>query len=463
MKKLNYILYVTLIYSIVQLSACKKQDQWLSKKPIKSTAVPETLADFQAIMDVSEITCKRYPTAGLMGTDNILLKAEDFDALDEVSQNLYIWKKEIWSGASSPQWRDQYMLIEYANIVLEGLKNIKNENNAYQNIKGQASFHRAAAMYNLAILFAKAYAENTAQTDLGIPVRLSADVNTLQPRATLATTFQQILTDATAAAELLDQSQPYLQRPTKAAAFALLARTYLYMGDYQHAKNSASSAITLHPALLDFNNANLVDPNADYRFPYLAKGNPEVLFYAESLQYYALWPDASSTGLVNPTLYNSYTDDDLRKTVYYELNSSGAQCRGSYTGSYSNFCGLGSNEVYLTRAECNARLNDPEAALKDLNYLLINRYKSGHFKPEKADNNSQILLKILVERNKELPFCGDIRWADLKRLNLEPAYQRTLIRSLNNLTFRLAPNDKRYVLPIPDDELNFSAITPNER
>jgi hypothetical protein len=66
-------------------------------------------------------------------------------------------KRQMWDDQSgiSYQWNNLYTLIEYANIVLDGLKTIDQNTTGYNNLKGQALFYRAFSFYTLAQLFCK--------------------------------------------------------------------------------------------------------------------------------------------------------------------------------------------------------------------------------------------------------------------------------------------------------------------
>ncbi|HSU50550.1 MAG TPA: RagB/SusD family nutrient uptake outer membrane protein, partial [Segetibacter sp.] len=123
--------------------------------------------------------------------------------------------------------------------------------------------------------------------------------------------------------------------------------------------------------------------------------------------------------------------------------------------------GIATDEVYLTRAECNARAGNITAAMSDLNSLMSKRWKAGAFVPFAATNTSDALTLILQERRKETLFRG-LRWLDLRRLNSEGA-NITLTRNLNGQLYTLAPNDPKYVLPIPPDVVSLSGMAQNER
>lgn len=460
--KNHYQILLYLLLSSIIITGCDKQNEWLDVKNNKSSVVPQTIKDFQAILDNTNSFNNAYSTAGLVGADNYYLTDVRFNASDEEARNLYSWNKKIWRTESSGHWSVYFRIIEYANVVLEGLEKINKSEYNYNNVKGQALFHRAMAYYNLCQLFCKAYSTSS-DSELGLPIRLNADVNNIVQRANLTETYHQILNDASEASSLLPDVQPYVQRPINAAAMALLAKTYLNMDDYKNAEIYSGKCIAIRPQLLDFNNSTVANINTTYRFPAYAKNIPEVLFYAESSQYSQISAITSNTGIVTAELYTAYAENDLRKTLFYAISSGDIKFRGTYTGRIGNFCGIATNEVYLIQAECNARLSQTDAAMRTLNSLLINRYKTGTFMPLTALNPEEALSIILQERRKELPFVANIRWEDLKRLNKESQFQKTLTRVINGVTYTLTPGNIRYVFPIPQDEIRLSGIQQNDR
>ena len=161
-------------------------------------------------------------------------------------------------------------------------------------------------------------------------------------------------------------------------------------------------------------------------------------------------------------MYNSYSVNDLRKTDCFVLNSGFPYFSGTYDLKYYNYSGIATDEVYLIRAECYARTGKASAALKDLNTLLVTRWKTGTYIPYSANTADQALTEILTERRKELLFRG-LRWTDLRRLNKDSRFAITLTRSYNGVTYSLPPNDQRYAMPIPDNEITNSGIQQNQR
>jgi hypothetical protein len=138
--------------------------------------------------------------------------------------------------------------------------------------------------------------------------------------------------------------------------------------------------------------------------------------------------------------------------------------KGSYNSSLSlgNFIGLSTSEVYLVRAESLARLGDKDAAMQNLNTLLRKRYKTGTFTDLTAATATQALDIILTERRKEMVLRG-MRWADLKRLNKEPARAVAIKRDLTGQIYTLSPNDLKYAFLVPTEVIQLSDLQQNPR
>lgn len=448
------------------MASCQKQNDWLDAKRQQSDIVPTTLDDFQAILDNS-IMNANYPVIGQLGGDNYYFPDDNIGVVSSIERNAYIWAKDIFEGAVSSDYTFSYVVVGYANIVLEGLNNVQVDAanlERYSSIKGQALFFRSSMFYELASIFCKPFDSETAATDLGICVRTKSNVNHIEPRSTIQHTYEQIVNDLSLAVKLLPAAQSHKTRPSKPAAFALLARVYLLMGDYVNARRFADSTLVYSNALLDFN-SSAVSLSKPYRFPDFSTGNDEIIFYAYAIGYGATIPSESlNRSYVDSVLYDSYDSDDLRKDYFFSVATLGKpKFRGTYAGIGRNFAGLATNEIYLIRAECNARLGNSSAAVTDINALLERRYKTGTYIPFDTNDADIALLKILNERRKELPFSGQIRWQDLRRLNKEPRFAKTLIRNVGGTLYQLAPNDKRYVYPFPQNEIDHAGIEQNER
>lgn len=449
--KTLYILAVLLFFI-----ACKKE---LGTKPDKSLFVPNTLTDLQALMDNDGIFIINQPALGELGADDYYLESDVLSSLYVVERNAYLWLSDVYEGEIFiTDWDAPYQQILYANTVLQAAADIAvnaSSIDEWNNVEGSALFCRAFAFYNLAQLFAKPYDAETAENDLGIPLRLTADFNVSVSRSTIKQTYEQITGDLRKASALLPVSPLGKTRPSKPAAFAMLARTYFAMGDYDSAYLYADSCLQLYHTLIDY---NTIDTSADYSFPLYSNDNSEIIYQGVLTGYSSV----EDYGFVDSVLYASYAQDDLRQRVFFAHRNGGIMYKGSYWGSSSLFGGVAVDEIYLMRAECNARRNNITAAMDDLNTLMRMRWLRGNFNPFTASNADEALKIILSERRKELLMRG-LRWTDLRRLNKDERYAATLTRLQNGTAYTLPPNDDRYVYPIPNDELLYNDIPQNPR
>lgn len=449
-------LYILIILGTVLVS-CQKE--FLQEKTDKALLIPTKLLDFQNLMDNLDVF-NIAPSLPVIASDDFYATDTRINSYTSAYQkNSYIWAEDIDEGLSILDWNTPYQQVFYANVVLDGLDDLTLDASSqleWNRIKGTALFHRAFAFFNIAQMFAKPYDLSSADFELGIPIRLEADVNKKSTRGTLQQTYNQILSDLKNAETLLPVTSSFQSRPNKVAAQALLARVYLSMGDYGNALLYSKTCLSVANSLIDFNS---LSPTATSPFPVLpANNNSEVIFYSKMASYtFAI----STNTTVNDELYKLYVAGDLRKTIFY---SATPHFKGRYTGSsLVLFGGLSTGEIYLIKSECEARIGDLNIAMSDLNTLLKKRWISSQPYPTiTAADREDALKKILLERRKELAFRG-LRWGDLRRLNKDSRFATTIERTLNGTKYLLAPNSNRYTFPIPKQEIISSGIEQNIR
>jgi starch-binding outer membrane protein, SusD/RagB family len=446
-------LYIIIILAVIQ--SCS--DDYLAKKPDKSLVVPTTLSDLEALLNNTTIM-NEAPGLAILGVDDFFMSDEGYQGFtDPIEQYGYIWTSDIYHGQQSfTEWSSPYRQIFYANTVLDALDDVEIDSSnkmQWNTIKGRALFHRAFCHYQLAQLFCKPYTGETLY-DPGIPMRVHADIDVAIERATIKETYDQIISDLGQAEELLPATVPSRTQPTLATAKALLAMVYMATTNYEQAEQYASASLELDNTLIDYN-----ELNASARLP-INRYNQEVSFHAVS-NYYSF--PYSAMAFVDTTLIQQYHENDLRKAVYFRMRDVNRYTfKGHYSGAYSLFVGIAIDEIYLIRAEARVRLNRISGALEDLNSLLIKRWKTDTYIPVTETDAEALLRIVLTEKQKELIFRPS-RWTDFRRLNQENRFQRTMQRKLNGVIYTLPPNDKRYVYPIPANELSQSGIEQNER
>jgi len=444
------------LFLLCVIMGCEK---FLDDKPNQKLAIPKSLADFQAILDDSNIMYNA-PAAAEISTDDYYLSDNDWNGLFYINnKRMYTWEKDNLFSTAEPEndWLLVYRMVFRCNIVLEGLSSLdraKNDEAQWRNISGQAYYYRGNFMMHGAFIWAPAYDAGTTNSDLGLPIRLGTDFNEASKRASVGQTYDQIILDLKKAASLLPVTPLSKFRPSKPAAYGLLARVYLSMRDYANAKLFADSSLQLYDKLMDY---NLLNPNAN--FPVLLN-NEEVIVNQNLLGRDPLSPQLAK---IRMDIYDSYKEGDLRKVIFFRKNADGSyRFKGSYTQNKGLFSGIAVNEMLLVRAECNARIGLVTAALDDLNRLIQKRWsKNSVYVPYETSDRDKVLSFILGERRKELLMRG-LRWMDVKRLNKEGAGIK-FGRLLNGTVFELPANDLRFALPLPEDVIQMSNMEQNPR
>jgi starch-binding outer membrane protein, SusD/RagB family len=456
--KNNLIILILMTLVLVSQTSCKK---YLNKKPRQDLAVPSKLSDLQAILDFESFN--GYSPGDLeFVADNYYLTNTSYNNSPITYRNSYVWDKNAII-TSEDNWLIVYNNVYMANFVLDQLPKItvdQSQSNEYKNILGTALFHRSFKFYQLAQLFCKPHS-SSANTDQGIILRLTPSLLSPTTRSTVQETYDQIIFDLKTAIPLLPAKSLFVTRPGRPAAMGLLARVYLSMRDYTNAGKYADSALIEVSTLLDYNS---LSPASDPVLP-LFKSNPEILY----LSWEGFAPRLNTTfeQLIDSNLYQFYDPNDLRQSVFFGASTNPA---GTYywEGSYFNntspttiFDGISTDELYLIRAESKAKNGLTPEAMSDLNTLLRNRWKTGTFIDLTATDAADAVNKVRTERRKELVFRG-LRWTDLRRFNIE-GENITPMRIVNGTYYTLPPNDLRWVLLIPNQEITRSGIPQNPR
>lgn len=451
--KLNIKLIGTILLS-VSLFSCT---DFLDEKSDKQLAVPYTLQDFQALMDDASYIGTKSAVEGEMSTDDYYLSENDLGQMTESDRGIYNWASYVaHDDRGTTGWQHAYREVYYCNLVIEGISKMpEREKNSVRgkDILGQAYLNRAAAMFNMAEIWTMGYDDKMLDSPYGLPVRNSTNFNEKSIRSTIGETYSVIENDLLKAKELLPQEVSSTFRPSKAGAYGLLARFYLFKSDFDRATLYADSSIYLHgEKLLDYKELN---QDKRYSMP-LPENNPEVVLY----RLFASSPLLTqSRTKITKSLLDLYQPYDIRRKLFYTENQDGSEYfKGSYDGSSGLFCGIALDELYLIRMEGLVRQGKEEEAIVSLKKYLPTKIGI-EYNDIIIDNN--LLDFLLTERRKQLITRG-IRWSDVKRLNRE-GYDISLQRKEGATTGVLPPNDLRFALPLPQRVLDFAGIQPNPR
>ncbi len=361
----------------------------------------------------------------------------------------YVWSSEIYPATGyynkDYAWNAMYNTSAYANTVINEVGNCKDGTQAEKDeLIAEAKVHRADAYLMLVNQYAKPYNASTASTDLGVPLILTQNTAQKVVRASVQKVYDQIIKDLTEALPFLPETQNFTTLPTKASAYGELARAYLLMGNYEEADRYATLALEQNSTV---NNLN------DEEQPDNIK-NQEILLMKKTVQMNSQW---SCTMLhLSDDILNLLGEKDLRyqkwtaETATYATlyaDDGGRLYYADLAKSYRNV-GPSVPEMMLIKAEYYARNNQPTEAMQWVNRLRVNRFAPADYVEETATDADDALKKVIDERHREF-FCRNLRWYDLRRLQNDSRFAKTITRQWAGKTYTLAPGSNRYVIQIP--------------
>ena len=306
-------------------------------------------------------------------------------------------------------WQNHYAAIKNYNIVIANADPDLIENKdilpSVEVLKGIALFCRASSYLTLARHYGNAYNPATADTDPCVPLVLVYDQLAKPARASVKEVYDQILDDLDEAEELL-ANVPGAKRsevPTIDAVYALKARYFLDVQEYEEAYDMALSVIDsdaqyalaakAEEMVAEYINDNGTEPIIQL-FASVGEGSKSNGIYApvrkneDGVKYF------SPYFIPTKTLVNSYSDGDLRFQTWfakdmYPIRMGANYFEGVYVFiKYYDNPGLRTGpdetgakaakplmigEMYLIAAEAAAQNKDLDAAKTILNELQLAR------------------------------------------------------------------------------------------
>lgn len=227
----------------------------------------------------------------------------------------------IAAGDLETQWNKRYTVIGVANRVIRNVNNIQASQAVKNKYLGEALFMSSRMYFELAYSYGNEKA--------GIPIvdRTKEPEGPTPRAANVMENYKFIVEDLKKAAELLP-SQAELPakdygRPHKAAAWALLAKVYLFMKDWQNAAFWANEVMTKGNRNLLNNYADVFKAENNYSSEYIwsVPSTPKFNSVGSILPGVMLenkgWGEYNGWGYFQPTkeLYDEYEAGDLRRNT----------------------------------------------------------------------------------------------------------------------------------------------------
>lgn len=430
------------------------REEYLDIQP-KGEIIPKKVNDYRLLLDQT-LDFGGVSGGFVQAFSGIEMASDDVMVTDNLSANfpegtpdtnIFTWNDNIFTpDQEDGDWQSLYSHIYAANIVIEEILDATNGTLEEKlALKAEAQAHRAFAYFVLVNLYGVHYNAASVSSDLAVPLRLGTEIVGVEfPRATVEEVYSVILNDLNEALDYLPNNPEFIHRPSKAGVYGLLARIYLYMGDFQNAWDASDKALQLSNTLVDFNTypdwffPGIMNPG---RFP---EDDDEIIWHKASNNTFSF--RVASNDLLNLIAPNDQRRRRFAAPFLFGLGGT----ESIYTTGYArNFKEIGPSvpEMYLTRAECSARLGNLSDALSDLNALREMRVDTGTFTPFASTDQSEILNWVKTERRLELLMKGH-RFFDLKRYNVYDTPKIDLTHVFNGTTYTLTANSPNWAFPI---------------
>lgn len=359
-------------------------------------------------------------------------------------------------------YKHLYRVISYANNVIENIENVADATEQEKaQIEAEAKAIRALAHFDLTRFYAQPYSYTANAQHLGVPYMLrNIQYDELVTRDLLFDNYENIIADLVYAEENLgtaignvgaSYSEAYM---SKLAAQALLARVYLYKGDWERARLYATKVIEDGEVSL-LSTAEFVES--------FSKQEPsrEDIFIVDNSGRKIGAPLSDIIGiseartslflLPSNDIIELYEEGDVRGDLF------DVQMEVQLTKKWMEFADQDNHisvlrlaEMYLIRAEASLNLpvRDEVQARADLNVIR-----------KRANPNAENLQlsgfaldeELFIERRRELAFEGHL-FFDIARMGRNLRRVDCNARENINIDY---PNNL-FVLPIPEDAIEFN-------
>lgn len=351
-----------------------------------------------------------------------------------------------------------YGYIYQTNACIEGLSAATGLTTAVKNqLLGEAYFTRSFLYFYLVNMYGD------------VPMIASTDYKTngIKPRAPRSEIYDTMITNLKQAVQLMGDNYPTGQRlrPNKAAANALLARTYLYNQQWALAEATASLVIN------DSHYSLLKDLNAVF-----LANSQEAIWQLQPVNVSAgrnTWegftstpPSATASALFRLDtlqLIRKFEPNDARLANWTGFRKTTAGATYYFPYKYKVRLGTAGNvteysmvmrvaEQYLIRAEARIQLGKLPDGRDDLDAI---RERAGLADLSTSLTQPELLLAVEQERKVELFAEWGHRWFDLKRTKRSDA----VLGPLKGANWQ--STDTLY--PIPSDAIRTNVnLTQNE-
>jgi hypothetical protein len=351
-------------------------------------------------------------------------------------------------------WNYLYGGINQHNALINGVANSELSESDKKEFIAVGKALRGFAYFQLAMEYQHTYTYDPTLPAPPIYTDISLEG---KPMSTLQEMYELIVSDLTTAVDDLTDDRLGKSYINKAVANGILARVYQVMENWTGAEIAARNAYG--------GNINAVLDANSYRDGFNQISNIEWIWGSpqrlDQSNYFAGAPHSHAdhtTQSYGATFFNNdfvalFSNTDVRNLFFRAYGVPQNDYRNYITTKFTfNFDSdhpiIRTSEMILIEAEAKYHNGDPNGAHNLLFALQSNRDPNA---VKSSNSGNDLLEEILVERRKELYAEIGVEWFDAKR------YRRGITRTGNHRiknAASLLPDDKRFFLKIPQDEID---------
>lgn len=462
MKLMKQLIYTCVLMCCVMCSSC---NDYLDIVP-KGNKIPTTLADYEALLR-DEYTIGQTPISNALYLLNDYYVTVSNLNSPTLTRANYMWDETadriLLNNADESTYYQLYAAISSCNLIIENVPSATEATDAERaEVIAYAKVIRSLCYFVLANYYADTYDAATAGEKLSVPLITSANINAPSQQVTIQAIYDFIIQGVQEAiGEGLPEQSMTVLHPNLGAAYALLARVYLQMQNYSEALSYANLALGQNDQLYDWN-AYYDEHRSTIENPEDYTGLPTPTDYSYVENYYFRCGNGSpnyTTNELNIPVERAerFEEGDARFLSRWKLYSQNQDTyyRGVGNG-YFNWGGLTTTEVYLIKAECQARLaqgGDFTEAMNTLNAVRQTRIRPEVYQPLTVSTLAEAIELIRRTKDNELIF-SIVPFADARRFNQEGTYARTMTKTYEDETYMLRPDSHLWTMPFPAGAIN---------
>lgn len=445
------------------LASCKKVIESEPTHQLDGSTRFETIEDFDFALTGAYALFRSGNYLGAGSNAFVCLPDMLSDNLNETSeslgnyQTLSTWRYAEDEANIGATWQAAYRIISQANLLLRNIdKFAASESGAVNRIKAQALAIRAMVHFDVLRYWAEEFGRTSGKP--GVPYITTFDYEQKPSRGTIKETYDHIETDLQQARALMNSGLDKTINATGKAYIdiqgvnAIMARVFLYSNQLDSAIKYSTLVINSIPLSTRTNFPNIWTDASTSEVIWSVSFNAGEGRIGDPVYFV---PNNRSSYRPNPTLITMYDQvNDIRYSSYFQVRSNrlvlskylAKAAQVPRPDGIVNFKAFRTGEMYLIRAEANARKGgvNEVTALADLNTLRAARIAG--FVPG-IETGTALIDAIALERRKEL-ICEGHRWFDLKRTT------KTINRTSCTVFCTLNAANRAWAWPIPIGEIN---------